>query len=64
MNITEISPAHLRGRLVGFFQLNIVTGIFVAYTSNYFFVGVGEDSWRWMLGIMAVPAAIFWILLR
>lgn len=64
MYIAEISPAHLRGRLVDFFQLNIVTGIFIAYTSNYFLISMGEDSWRWMLGIMAVPAAIFWLLLR
>ena len=64
MYIAEIAPAHLRGRLVGFFQLNIVTGIFIAYLSNYFFIGLGEDSWRWMLGVMAVPAGIFWLLLQ
>ncbi len=65
MYIAEISPARLRGRLVGSFQLNIVIGIFLAYLSNYFLlISIGEDSWRWMLGIMAVPAAIFWILVR
>src|ERR1035437_7690837 len=65
MYIAEISPARLRGRLVGSFQLNIVIGIFLAYLSNYFLlINIGEDSWRWMLGIMAVPAAIFWILVR
>jgi sugar porter (SP) family MFS transporter len=64
MYISEISPAHLRGRLAGSFQLNIVLGIFVAYITNYFFAGAGEDSWRWMLGIMMVPAAIFAILVR
>ena len=63
--IAEVSPAQLRGRLVGSFQLNIVLGIFIAYLSNYFLlISIGEDSWRWMLGIMAVPAAIFWFLVR
>jgi sugar porter (SP) family MFS transporter len=64
MYISEISPAHLRGRLAGSFQLNIVLGIFVAYITNYVFAGSGEDSWRWMLGVMMVPAAIFAILVR
>jgi len=64
MYISEISPAHIRGRLAGSFQLNIVTGIFIAYISNYFFAGIGENSWRWMLGIMVIPAGLFAILLR
>lgn len=64
MYISEISPAKLRGRLAGSFQLNIVAGIFVAYLTNFLFVDIGEDSWRWMLGIMVVPAALFWVLVR
>lgn len=64
MYISEISPARLRGRLAGSFQLNIVAGIFVAYLTNFLFVGLGEESWRWMLGIMVIPAALFWVLLR
>ena len=64
MYISEISPAHLRGRLAGLFQLNIVTGIFVAYLTNFLFVGIGNDSWRWMLGIMVIPAGLFAILVR
>lgn len=64
MYISEIAPAHLRGRLAGSFQLNIVLGIFVAYISNYYFAGAGEDSWRWMLGIMVIPAGLFAILVR
>jgi sugar porter (SP) family MFS transporter len=64
MYISEIAPAHLRGRLAGSFQLNIVLGIFVAYITNFVFAGIGESSWRWMLGIMVVPAAIFAILVR
>lgn len=64
MYISEISPARLRGRLAALFQLNIVTGIFIAYLTNFLFVGLGTDSWRWMLGIMVVPAGVFWVLLR
>lgn len=64
MYISEVSPPHVRGRLAASFQLMIVTGIFIAYVSNYFFASGGEDSWRWMLGVMVVPAALFAILLR
>lgn len=64
MYISEIAPARLRGRLAGSFQLMIVTGIVVAYITNFLFVDLGDNSWRWMLGIMVVPAALFYILLR
>ena len=64
MYISEVAPAKIRGRLAGSFQLMIVTGIFVAYLTNFLFVGFGDTGWRWMLGIMIVPAALFAILLR
>ena len=64
MYISEVAPAHVRGRLAASFQLMIVTGIFVAYLTNFLFINLGENSWRWMLGIMVVPAALFAILLR
>jgi sugar porter (SP) family MFS transporter len=64
MYISEIAPAHQRGRLAGSFQLMIVTGIFIAYVTNFFFVDMGDTGWRWMLGIMVIPAALFAILLR
>lgn len=64
MYISEVAPAHVRGRLAASFQLMIVTGIFVAYITNFLFINLGENSWRWMLGIMVVPAALFAILLR
>lgn len=64
MYISEISPAKLRGRLAGTFQLNIVLGILLAYVSNYFFASSGADSWRWMLGIMVIPAGLYAILVR
>jgi sugar porter (SP) family MFS transporter len=64
MYISEVSPAKIRGRLAGSFQLMIVTGIFVAYLTNFLFVDMGDTAWRWMLGIMIIPAALFAILLR
>ncbi|WP_437917647.1 sugar porter family MFS transporter [Sphingobacterium sp. LRF_L2] len=61
--ISEISPANSRGKLVGLFQFNVVLGILIAYLSNYFLVQLGEESWRWMLGVQAFPAALFFVLL-
>ena len=65
MYIAEIAPAQWRGRLVGLFQFNIVFGILLAYLSNYLIgtASFGADEWRWMLGISAVPAAAFLVLL-
>ena len=65
MYIAEIAPAKLRGRLVGFFQFNVVLGILLAYFSNYL-IGLqrlGASEWRWELGIAAIPAALFFIML-
>src|SRR5437588_2182425 len=65
MYIAEISPAKLRGRLVGFFQFNVVFGILVAYFSNYL-IGLqrfGASEWRWELGVTAIPAALFFMML-
>jgi sugar porter (SP) family MFS transporter len=58
--ISEIAPAEKRGRLVALYQFNIVFGILIAFLSNYL-IGqyMGEGSWRWMLGIEALPAAIY-----
>ncbi|MDE5418102.1 sugar porter family MFS transporter [Labilibaculum sp. DW002] len=64
MYIAEIAPAHLRGRLVGMFQLNVVSGILLAFFSNYLISSIVEtESWRWMLGVQAIPSAIFFFLL-
>ena len=65
MYIAEIAPAKWRGRLVGFFQFNVVFGILVAYLSNYMVSlrHLGASEWRWQLGITAVPAAFFFIML-
>jgi len=65
MYIAEIAPSKWRGRLVGMFQFNVVFGILVAYFSNYVIgqMGFGLSEWRWMLGIAALPAAFFLIML-
>ena len=57
--ISEIAPPKYRGRLAGMFQFNIVFGILVALLSNSLLVGIGENAWRWMLGVEAFPALIF-----
>jgi SP family arabinose:H+ symporter-like MFS transporter len=62
--ISEIAPSAKRGRFVALFQFNIVLGILVSYFSNYV-IGTGAgDSWRWMLGVQALPSFIFLVLLR
>ncbi|MCJ8208724.1 sugar porter family MFS transporter [Mucilaginibacter sp. RS28] len=62
--ISEVSPAEKRGRLVGLFQFNVVLGILISYLSNYLISQTGENSWRLMLGVQAVPAFIFLVLIR
>jgi len=65
MYIAEIAPTEWRGRLVGFFQVNIVVGILLAYVSN-FAIGtlhLGAHEWRWQLGISGLPAILFLIAL-
>jgi sugar porter (SP) family MFS transporter len=61
MYIAEISPPNWRGRLVGFFQFNVVFGILLAYFSNYLvgLLQLGDVEWRWKLGVSAFPAALF-----
>jgi len=61
MYITEISPARSRGRLVALFQFNVVLGILIAYLSNYLLQELGDNAWRWMLGVQAVPSLLFLI---
>lgn len=60
--ISEIAPAKDRGKLVGLYQFNIVFGILIAFLSNYLLSNVGESAWRWMVGIEAIPAAIYTLL--
>lgn len=60
--ISEIAPAKDRGRLVGLYQFNIVFGILVAFLSNYFLSNLGENAWRYMMGVEAIPAIIYTLL--
>jgi SP family xylose:H+ symportor-like MFS transporter len=61
----EVAPPAVRGRLVGLVQFNIVLGILLAYGSNAIIAAVAppDVDWRWMLGVMAIPAAVFLALL-
>lgn len=76
MYIAEIAPARIRGRMVSFNQLNIVVGISAAFFSNYLILRLGmsdlgwaqalnlaEWNWRWMLGVEAIPAIIYFLAL-
>jgi sugar porter (SP) family MFS transporter len=63
--IAEIAPASRRGKLVALAQFNVVLGILLAYLSNWLIGGrfPGGDAWRWMFGVEAAPAALFFGLL-
>ncbi|WP_261397652.1 MULTISPECIES: sugar porter family MFS transporter [Halomonas] len=62
--ISEIAPPRQRGFLVALYQFNIVFGILMAFVSNYVIGSViGDDAWRWMLGIEAVPALIYTLMI-
>lgn len=69
MYIAEVTPAHIRGRMVSVNQFAIVTGMLIIYFVNYFIARGGDDvwnistGWRWMFASGAVPSAIFLILL-
>ncbi|WP_235299619.1 sugar porter family MFS transporter [Portibacter marinus] len=57
--VSEISPAQDRGKLVALYQFNIVFGILVAFISNFLLSGIPENAWRWMIGVEALPALIY-----
>jgi sugar porter (SP) family MFS transporter len=63
MYIAEISPAKIRGRMTAMFQFNVISGILIAYVSNYLLREAGTEPWRWMLGVAGVPAFLFLVLL-
>ena len=76
MYIAEISPPDMRGRMVSFNQLNIVLGISVAFFTNYMILQLGQSdaswaislkfdeyNWRWMLGLEALPAILYFFAL-
>jgi sugar porter (SP) family MFS transporter len=60
--VTEIAPKERRGKLVALYQFNIVLGILIAFVSNYLLKDFGDNSWRWMIGVEAIPAVIYTIM--
>jgi MFS transporter, SP family, arabinose:H+ symporter len=62
MYISEIAPPQHRGRLAGMFQFNIVFGILIAFVSNALLAGIGDNAWRWMLGVAAFPSLLYTLL--
>ena len=76
MYIAEIAPPKIRGTMVSFNQLNIVIGISAAFFTNFLILKLGQSdaewtqmlklgayNWRWMLGIEAIPAIIYFVAL-
>jgi sugar porter (SP) family MFS transporter len=62
--ISEIAPPKHRGKMGTAFQLNVVTGILLAYLCNYLLQGVGgENDWRYMLGLIALPSLLFSVMM-
>ena len=61
--ISEISPAKVRGQMTALFQFNVIFGILIAYLSNYLLRETGSEPWRFMLGVEAIPALLFFLLL-
>ena len=57
--VSEIAPANKRGKLVALYQFNIVLGILIAFLSNYLLRNTGEEPWRWMVGVEAIPAFLY-----
>ena len=62
--ISEIAPQEKRGRLVATYQFNIVFGILIAFVSNALLAKyISNDAWRWMIGIEALPAIIYTVMM-
>lgn len=60
--ISEMAPPKHRGRLTGLYQFNLVFAILIAFVSNALLSGIGENAWRWMLGVEAIPALLYTVL--
>lgn len=61
--ISEIAPANKRGKLVALYQFSIVLGILIALISNYLLSDIGDNSWRWMIGVEAIPAIFYCLII-
>jgi len=61
--ISEITSKENRGKLGGLYQFWLVFGILIAFVSNWLLKGFdGANDWRWMLGVEAIPALIYTIM--
>lgn len=61
--ISEISSPENRGKLGALYQFNLVLGILIAFVSNYLLQGFGgSNDWRWMLGVEAIPAILYTVM--
>ncbi len=61
--ISELAPIDMRGKLVALFQMNIIFGVVVAFIAIYMFTDMRDDGWRWMLGVEAIPAFVYAVLI-
>jgi sugar porter (SP) family MFS transporter len=76
MYISEVAPAQIRGKLVSINQLTIVVGVLAAQLINWYLVRnlpvgatdefiktswFGQQGWRWMFGLTAAPAVLFFL---
>ena len=61
--IAEISPEHMRGRLVSLNQLAITIGILLSYVTGWALSFTGPAAWRWMFASMAIPSLLFFFAL-
>ena len=67
--IAEVAPARYRGRLATVQQIAIIGGLFSAFLSNYLLASaagastgvlwLGQDAWRWMFWMQALPSTLF-----
>ena len=71
--ISEVAPARYRGRLSSIQQIAIISGLFSAFLSNYFFArwagssteqfAWGFEAWRWMFWVELIPTITFFFAL-
>jgi len=55
--LAEVAAEDVRGAMISIYQLMITIGIFIAFLSDTAFSYSG--NWRWMLGVIAIPGALF-----
>jgi len=71
--ISEVAPARYRGSLTTVQQVAIISGLFIAFLSNYLLAEaaglstaefwMGFEAWRWMFWVEMLPASLFLVAL-